>query len=99
MNRKERRAAGKRDAGGSSPSLAALFAQAVQHRQAGRLEEADAFCRRILASDPAHAATLHLLGLMMQQVGRHDAAIELIGRAIAASGRNADYHYDLGASL
>jgi len=56
---------------------------AVQHHQSGRLAEAEALYRQILAVEPRHADVLNLLGVIAAQVGRHDAAIELIRQAIA----------------
>ena len=56
---------------------------ALGHHQAGRLAEAEAIYRQVLAQFPDHADALHLLGVLACQAGRPDAAIELIGRAIA----------------
>jgi len=55
---------------------------AAIHQRAGRLREAEALCQQILARDPNHADSLHLLGLIAHQGGRHEAAIGLIQRAI-----------------
>ena len=55
---------------------------AIQHHQAGRLAEAEALYRQILAVEPGHADALHLLGVVAHQVGRHDVAVELIRQAI-----------------
>ena len=51
---------------------------AVLRHQAGRLEEAEALYRQILAAQPEHAAALQLLGLIAHQAGRHEVAVELI---------------------
>ncbi len=56
---------------------------ALQHHQAGRLAEAEALYRQILAVEPGHADALHLLGVVAHQVGRHDVAVELIRQAIS----------------
>ena len=90
MNRKDRRAAGKRGGGPFAPSsgpgaLAGnLFAAAVQHFQARRLDEAERTCRDVLTFDRNHAHALHLLGLIAHQSGRLDAALDFIGRALRA---------------
>lgn len=55
---------------------------AQQHHQAGRLAEAEKIYRQVLAQEPNHAQALNLLGLLAGQVGRADAALELIRRAI-----------------
>jgi predicted O-linked N-acetylglucosamine transferase (SPINDLY family) len=92
MNRKQRRAAGK---AGPPDALAA----AVRHHQAGRLPEAEAAYRQVLAAQPANADALHGLGVMAAQVGRFDLATDLIGRAIRHNARNPAFFTDLGAAL
>ncbi len=69
------------------PSVAELLAAGLQHHQAGRLAEAEAHYQRVLGIMPDHADVLHLLGGVAYQTGRHKAAIELIGRAIAEPGK------------
>jgi predicted O-linked N-acetylglucosamine transferase (SPINDLY family) len=71
---------------------------ALGHHQAGRLAEAEGIYRQILTQSPDHAEALHLLGVLAVQVGRADAAIELIGRAIAINPTIAEYHANLGES-
>lgn len=61
------------------------FELALQHHQSGRLPEAEAIYRQILAVEPRHADTLHLLGVIANQVGRNDMATDLINQAIAAA--------------
>lgn len=59
------------------------FALALQHHQAGRLPQAEGLYRQILAVQPAHGDSLHLLGVMAIQVNRAAEAVELIEKAIA----------------
>jgi len=59
------------------------FQIAVQRHQEGRLADAEALYRKILAAQPNHADALHLLGVIAHQAGRPDIAIELIRQAIA----------------
>ncbi len=80
-------------------TLDELYAAAVEHHRAGRLAEAEAGYREILAADPRHADSLHLLGLVAHQVGRSDAAIELIEDAIRLQPGMAAYHLNLGEAL
>ncbi len=68
----------------------------VGHHHAGRFAEAEATYRRVLAQWPDHADAWHLLGVLAGQVGRLDAAIDLIGRAIAINADVAMYHSNLG---
>ena len=72
---------------------------ALGHHQAGRFAEAEALYREILARVPNHPGTLHLLGVLAGQVGQSDLAVTLIGRAIAISPGDADFHGNLGAVL
>ena len=76
--------------------LAALHLLAVQHHQAGRLAEAEAGYRQVLARDPRHADSLNLLGVIAAQCGHPDAAIELIAQAIRLNDGVAGYHINLG---
>jgi len=71
----------------------------LKHHQAGRLAQAQACYRNVLAGDPDHADALHLLGVIAQQSGRHDVAAELIGQAIKQNGQNAVYFCSLGVAL
>ena len=59
------------------------FEAAIGHHRAGRLAEAERLYRQILSQQPGHADALHLLGVIAQQVGQYDVAVELIGRAVA----------------
>ena len=75
------------------------LATALQHHQAGRLHSAEQCYRRILAAEPNHADAWHLLGIIAYQVGRHELAVEYIGRAIGSSGTVAAFHNNLGNAL
>jgi len=106
VNRKERRAVGKRGAGGAltpptGPGALAdnLFAAAVTHFRTGALDAAERACRDVLTFNRDHAHALHLLGLIAYQSGRHDAALELIGRAFALDPRNADCAFNMAQVL
>lgn len=72
---------------------------AFQHHQAGRLADAEKLYRQVLIRQPGHAEALHLLGVVAGQVGRADAGIELIRRAIAVNPAVANYHFNLGNLL
>jgi protein O-GlcNAc transferase len=72
---------------------------AVQHHQAGRLADAEALCRQILAAQPNHAGALHLLGLVAHQAGRDDLAAEWIRQAVALDPNNPYAHSNLGEAL
>src|SRR5256885_6708896 len=98
---KQRRAAAKQGgAGARGPDAAnvgpALLAEAARQHEAGRLAEAERLYRRLLADDPNRPDCLHLLGLVAHQTGRSEAALELIGRAIAQNGADPEFHNDIG---
>ena len=61
----------------------ALLATARGLHDAGRIAEAERLYRRILAADPDNAPALHLLGVVALQAGQFQAAVDLIGQAIA----------------
>jgi tetratricopeptide (TPR) repeat protein len=73
-----------------------VIALAEQHRDAGRLAEAENLCRQVLQAQPKYPGALHLLGIIAHQAGNVSAAIELVKQAIAANDRVALYHSNLG---
>jgi len=105
MNRKERRAAQKQGKGplGPGPSPApvttSLFAAAFQHFRAGQSAEAERLCRDVLTIDRNHFDSLHLLGIIALRAGRHEAAVELLDRAVAADGRSPECRVNLAQAL
>jgi predicted O-linked N-acetylglucosamine transferase (SPINDLY family) len=75
------------------------FDQALRHHQGGRLSEAEALYRQVLAKQPAHVGALHYLGVLAHQQGNNHAAVELIGAAINLSPDLPELHNNLGLSL
>ena len=71
---------------------------AIRLHQSGRLAEAEQLYRRILSLAPDNVDTLHLLGMLASQCGQHEAAIPLIGKAIALSKSRpvAAFHNNIG---
>jgi 2-polyprenyl-3-methyl-5-hydroxy-6-metoxy-1,4-benzoquinol methylase len=108
MNRKERRAASKRDkalampaptrGGPQTPSDADLLAEARGHFQQGRYPQAQDICQRIVARQPMHVDGLNLLGVIAQTSGRHKLAVNFFTKAIAADGLNAACQYNIASS-
>ena len=72
---------------------------ALQHHQSGRLREAETLYRQVLASQPAYADVLNLLGVLLHQTGRNDEAIRLIDRSIQINPRSAVYFNNQGLVL
>ena len=83
----------------ASPGIQEAFTAAMQLHQAGRLIEAERLYLQILRANPRHADALHLLGVLAHQIGRHDMAVDLIGRAIAQNGEVPSFHNNLGNAL
>ncbi len=80
-------------------SLAEALQIGLAHQQAGRLPQAEAAYRSILAADPGNADALHLLGTVAHHVGKHDAAVELIQQALARQPTNPIYLNNLANAL
>lgn len=73
-----------------------LLDRALAHQRDGRFGEAAAIYRDVLSLDRQNFDALHLLGVLRYQEGRHNKAIDLIGRAIARSPTSAAAHRNLG---
>jgi Flp pilus assembly protein TadD len=99
VNRRDRRAQAKALPRNRAGLLHDQFAEAVRFHMEGRLAEAEALYRRILVSEPLHADSLHLLGLIAAQTGRFELAVALIGQALAVKPGFAEAHNNLGNVL
>jgi tetratricopeptide (TPR) repeat protein len=78
-------------------TTAQRLALAREHHQAGRVEEAEALYRSVLAETPQDARVLHALGLLTHQAGRNDEALGLIAQALVAGGPNPVVYSNLAA--
>ena len=76
----------------------ATLSEALQHHEAGRLDQARTLYRGILAQDPDNADSLHLLGLITSEQGNPAAGAALIRRAMALAPGRAPYHNNLALS-
>jgi tetratricopeptide (TPR) repeat protein len=83
----------------SSSGARELFAAAIAHHGAGRLEQAKELYRQLLDSEPGNAQALQLLGTIGLQQGDYRGAIDLIRRAIAVQPGQAEFHVNLGVAL
>ena len=80
-------------------SLQQAIELAVEHHTAGELSKAESICQQILKSDPYHPVALHLLGVVANQSGKNDIAVDLIAKALAIKPDYAEAHSNLGAAL
>ena len=80
-------------------AIEAHFQQGVRLHRAGRLGEAEQVYRQVLAATPAHAETLHMLGVLALQSGQARAALACIDRAIALRPAAAMYHVNRANAL
>ena len=75
------------------------FEVALQHQNAGRLQEAEGIYRQIVAADPRQVEALQQLGLLAHRSGRHEVAADLLRRVIALNPAYPHVHYNLGVML
>ncbi|MCL6501197.1 MAG: tetratricopeptide repeat protein [Pirellulales bacterium] len=76
----------------------AMAAAIGWHRQA-EFERAEAVYRAVLRIAPRHPDALHLLGVLLRQTGRVQAAVASLRRAAAIAPQAAVIHYNLGSAL
>ncbi len=79
--------------------VATAYSQALEHFNAGRFSQADQLCTAIIKAAPDHIDAMNLLGLVAQQVDRHDLAHELFQRAIGIDGSIANLYVNLAVSF
>lgn len=72
---------------------------ALAHHRAGRLDQAEAIYRQVLADQPDHADAVHMLGMVLQRRGRADESVRLLARAVELDPSAAHLHANLGAAL
>jgi len=101
LSRQERRAAdklkrtSKRPYSGANADIAARFQAAVNLHRTGRLAEAEAAYRAVLAQEPDHPHALNVLGILCCETGRALAGRDLLRQAIEINGGLAEYHANL----
>jgi len=71
---------------------------AIAHHQAGRLDQALALFRQIVAHQPQHSDAWHRLGLIELGRGRYALAVEALAHAASAAPMQAAIHSDLGVA-
>ena len=79
--------------------LSKLIQKGVQLQQAGQVQEAETFYGQVLDAQPDHADANHLSGLIADQLGNRELAIQLIFKAIHKDPGNAVFYRNLGILL
>lgn len=79
----------------SSADIERMLQAAIGHHEAGRLADADAGYRRVIAADPRNVDALHFLGYLLFQRGEHRGAIDLMARSLAVNPANPRAQYNL----
>ena len=74
-------------------------AEAVRLFQAGRVAEAEAAARALLAADARDAEALHLMGCIRAQAGAHPEAVALMDQALAIDPGNPGFLVNRGRVL
>lgn len=77
--------------------LQKLYLSALGYHRQGQLTEAKSLYQQLLVSNPNHADTLHMLGVVHHQTNNPELAVRYIEQALAIDPRNLDYlnHYGL----
>lgn len=73
-----------------------LLETAMENHRSGRLGEAEAIYREILAAYPDHPDALHLLGVVSYQRSDPETAIDLISKALSINNASPEYACNLG---
>jgi len=79
--------------------LGAALQQAVDHHQAGRLQEAEQLYRTILQAQPGQPAANHNLGVLAVQVGQHAAGLPYLKAALEAHPAKEQYWLSYAEAL
>jgi tetratricopeptide (TPR) repeat protein len=82
-----------------APVSTALFAEGLKLHHAGRLADAEQIYSRVLAAQPDHFDSLHLLGVIFFQRGQHAQAVKQIGAALKMNPNNAPALNNRGNAL
>ena len=77
-------------------NISVMLQEALEHHQAGRIDQAELFYEEILGLSPENLDALHFLGLIAYQNQDYDTAISLIMKAININPKNPVFFRHLG---
>jgi len=81
------------------PSEVELYRQGIQFFQAGDIPNAENIFRQVLAVNPHHAQSLHMMGMVAFSVERYDLAEEFVRSAVAEQDNVPNFYFTLGRIL
>ncbi len=99
MTAGDRRAGGKKSGRLSPTRVREAMRRAARHARAGKLEEAHALYRSVLAARPDHREALKACALVAFRLDAVDEAAALLQRAVSLEPEDAGAHNDLGNVL
>ena len=73
--------------------------QALEHRRAGRLAEAEAACRELVASSPFWAEAFHVLGMVLLERGQPQEAAQMMERSVGLAPAVPIFRLNLAGAL
>jgi tetratricopeptide (TPR) repeat protein len=79
-------------------TILTLMTDALKFHQAGDLPQAERIYREVLLLDPNQGDALNLLGVLANQMGQPETAIDLLSRAVAAHPHEPEFHSTLAAA-
>jgi tetratricopeptide (TPR) repeat protein len=80
-------------------AIETFYQRAIQLHASGQGAEAERMYREILAAIPAHADSIHMLGVLALQAAQPDAALRYMDQAIALRPRVAGYYVNRANAL
>jgi len=80
------------------PTIRETMVRALEVHKAGNLPLAEQMYREVLLLDPNQADALNLLGAIANQVGKPEAAIDYVRRALAVQPAEPEFHANLAAA-
>ena len=84
---------------GTTKNQTKLLQRALQHLQAGQLQQAEQLYQQVLAKKPNNAEANHFLGVIACQAGKFEAGARFIRKAVKAKPGYAEAHKSLGKAL
>jgi len=80
------------------PTVRDGLEEALEHHRAGRLQQAEQIYRQLIAAAPMQADPYHLIGVIATQVGKHEAALDYVKKAIQLNPFAPVYQNTLGVA-